>query len=123
MTDKQTNARAALGGAGPDLSHLSELERQDYYLKKLPQDFEFPLFSGRQAVESQRSSNYKNTACAARELVDNAIEAGAQQVRVYLDQFGRGAPKGQRRHSDAGGSLDQEMRLRHQVHRGDPVRR
>lgn len=56
---------------------LSELERQEKYLAQLPEDYEFPLFNARQAVESQRRSGYKDTAAASREIVDNAIEADA----------------------------------------------
>jgi hypothetical protein len=72
---------------------MSEYERQDRYLASLPKDHTFPLFSGRQAIESQRRSGYKNTACAAREIVDNAIEAGAKNVWVTFDrpnESGRG---------------------------------
>jgi hypothetical protein len=64
---------------------LSELERQDKYLAQLPEDYEFPLFNARQAVESQRRSGYKDTAAASREIVDNAIEAGASRVDVVFD--------------------------------------
>ena len=65
---------------------LTEVERQESYLAELPKDFNFPLFSGKQAVESQRRSGYKSTARAAREIVDNAIEAGAKNVYVLFDR-------------------------------------
>jgi Histidine kinase-, DNA gyrase B-, and HSP90-like ATPase len=64
---------------------LSELERQEKYLAQLPEDYEFPLFNARQAVESQRRSGYKDTAAASREIVDNAIEARATRVDVVFD--------------------------------------
>ena len=51
---------------------LTEVERQEKYLAKLPDDFPFPLFNAAQALESQRRSGYRNTAAAAREIVDNA---------------------------------------------------
>jgi hypothetical protein len=63
----------------------AEVERQAAYLKTLPQDFVFPLFNAKQALESQRRSGYRNTAAAVRELVDNALEAGATAVHVVLD--------------------------------------
>src|SRR5712692_10245743 len=63
---------------------LTEVERQDTVLSELPEDYEFPLFDGRQAIESQRKSAYKNTARAAREIIDNAHEAGAKNVWVVL---------------------------------------
>lgn len=74
---------------------LTELQRQDEHLKRLPTDFEYPLFSGRQAVESQRKSGYKTTAHAARELVDNSIEAGAQNVWLAFDRVD---PKKRKKH-------------------------
>ena len=66
---------------------LTELQRQDEYISELPENFEFPLFSGRQAVESQRKSGYQTTAHAAREIVDNAIEAGASNVWIALERI------------------------------------
>ncbi len=54
---------------------LTEIERQQKYLARLPDDFEFPLFNAAQALESQRRSGYRNMAAAAREIVDNAMEA------------------------------------------------
>ncbi len=68
---------------GTDL--LTEIERQNKYLNELPENFEFPLFNTRRAVESQRRSSYRNTAAAAREIVDNAIEAGATKIHVVFD--------------------------------------
>jgi hypothetical protein len=70
-----------------DTRLMTELQRQEYYLAKLPADYEFPLFSGKQAVESQRRSGYKDTAHAAREIVDNAIESGAKNVHVFFDRI------------------------------------
>jgi hypothetical protein len=64
---------------------LPELERQRKYLANLPSDFGFPLFNARYAVESQRKSGYRDTAAASREIVDNAIEAGADQIHVVFD--------------------------------------
>jgi hypothetical protein len=63
---------------------LTEIERQQKYLAKLPDDFEFPLFNAAQALESQRRSGYRNTAAAAREIVDNAMEAGATRIDVCI---------------------------------------
>jgi hypothetical protein len=63
---------------------LTEVERQEAVLAELPEDYQFPLFDGRQAIESQRKSGYKNTARAARELIDNAFEAGAKAVWVVM---------------------------------------
>jgi hypothetical protein len=64
---------------------LSEIERQRKYLGELPENFEFPLFNVRHAVESQRASGYRHTAAAAREMTDNALEAGARNIHVVFD--------------------------------------
>jgi len=69
-----------------DESLLDEIERQKRYLARLPADYKFPVMSGRQAIESQRHSGYKNTARAAREIVDNAYEAGATKVHITFDR-------------------------------------
>ena len=64
---------------------LNEIERQEKYLAELPPDFGFPLFNTKRALESQRQNGYRNTAVAAREIVDNAFEAGASAVHVVMD--------------------------------------
>lgn len=62
-----------------------ELQRQEEYLNRLPEDFEFPLFNSKQALESQRRNGYRNTAAAAREIVDNALEAAAENIYIVFD--------------------------------------
>jgi hypothetical protein len=61
---------------------FTEIERQNRVTNALGDDYLFPLFNGRQAIESQRKSAYKNTPRAAREIIDNALEAGASNVWV-----------------------------------------
>ena len=63
---------------------LTEIQRQEQAVAALGEDFQFPLFNGRHAVESQRKSGYRNSARAAREIVDNAYEAGAKNVHVVF---------------------------------------
>ena len=65
---------------------LTEVERQQKYLDRLPENYAFPLFNAAQALESQRRSGYRNTASAAREIVDNALEAGATRVDVCFER-------------------------------------
>ncbi|SRR6266480_370695 len=65
---------------------LTEIERQKKYLERLPKNFDFPLFNARQALESQRRNGYRNTAAAAREIVDNSLEAGAKKIHIIFDQ-------------------------------------
>lgn len=62
-----------------------ELQRQEEYLNRLPDNFEFPLFNSKQALESQRRNGYRNTAAAAREIVDNALEAAAENIHIVFD--------------------------------------
>lgn len=64
---------------------LTDLERQQKYLDQLPGNFNFPLFNAKQALLSQRQSGYRDTAAASREIVDNAIEAGANHIHVVFD--------------------------------------
>jgi hypothetical protein len=63
---------------------LGEIERQQKYLDRLPDSFRYPLFNARHALESQRASGYRNTAAASREIIDNAYEAGADEVQVIF---------------------------------------
>jgi hypothetical protein len=72
---------------------LTEIQRQEKYLSRLPENYTFPLFNAKTALESQRRNGYRNTASAAREIVDNAIEAGANKVHVVFEtarQKGKG---------------------------------
>lgn len=64
---------------------LSELERQDKYLAELPDNFSFPLFNTKRALDSQRQNGYRNTAVAAREIVDNSFEGKASKVHVIFE--------------------------------------
>jgi Histidine kinase-, DNA gyrase B-, and HSP90-like ATPase len=64
----------------------SEIERQRNSVKELGDQFTFPLFNSTKALESQRESGYRNSASAAREIVDNAIEAGANRIHIVMDR-------------------------------------
>jgi len=69
---------------------LGEIERQEKYLAKLPDNFTFPLFNAMRALESQRRNGYRNTAAAAREIVDNALEAGANSIHLVFNKSTKG---------------------------------
>jgi hypothetical protein len=84
MSSNSRGHRAAKGNAMTKDNLLNELERQEKYLAELPTDFSFPLFNTRRALESQRQNGYRNTAVAAREIVDNAFEAQATKVHVIF---------------------------------------
>lgn len=66
---------------------LSEVERQKKYVDQLPDDYQWPLFNAKSALESQRSSAYQNTAAAGREIVDNSIEAHAKNIHVIFESY------------------------------------
>lgn len=68
----------------PENQLLTEVERQRKYIEALPDDFQFPLFNARSALESMRASAYHDSARAAREIVDNAIEAGADRIDIVF---------------------------------------
>lgn len=68
-------------------TYLDEIDRQKAYLERLPEDYQFPLFNTKQALNSQRRNGYRNTAVAAREIIDNAIEAGANRIDVIIDRI------------------------------------
>jgi hypothetical protein len=67
----------------------AEIARQEKHLAQLPENFDFPLFNSKHAIESQRRSGYRNTSAAAREIVDNAIEAKASRIDIFFDQAKR----------------------------------
>jgi hypothetical protein len=66
----------------------TEIQRQQKVIDGLGDDYVFPLFNGRQAIESQRKSGYKNTSRAAREIIDNSFEAGAKNVWIAFQRAG-----------------------------------
>lgn len=68
----------------------TEVERQERVIAGLGEGYLFPLFNGRQAIESQRKSGYRSTSRAAREIIDNAYEAGAKNVWVAFRRAGDG---------------------------------
>ena len=74
LSDEMSSATLERETMAPKL--LTEIERQEAVLVELP--------DGRHAIESQRKSGYKNTARAAREIIDNAYEAGAKNVWIVF---------------------------------------
>jgi len=55
----------------------------------LKEDATVPLFFAQTLVQSLRDVGYNTTTSALCEHVDNAIEAGASTVRIYIRQIGR----------------------------------
>src|SRR5437764_5208108 len=48
-----------------------------------------PLFFGQTLIHSLRDLGYNNTTSAVCEHVDNAIQWGASEIRVYFHQTGK----------------------------------
>lgn len=55
----------------------------------LKEDATVPLFFAQTLVQSLRDVGYNTTTSALCEHVDNAVEAGATEVRIYFRQFGK----------------------------------
>ena len=67
-----------------------DLEAQRRYAKRMvAEGYDFGLTHGEAFVRGIRDLGYKSTATAIDELIDNSEQAGAQQVHVFFDDFGR----------------------------------
>ena len=76
----------------PTKSLRQEHDRQDKVIADLSEaDYSSPLFNSKFAIQSARKTAYHDTAAASAEIVDNAIEAGANRIHVIFD---RGETKG-----------------------------
>jgi len=63
----------------------SELSKQQAYADKLAsQGFDFGLAVGSAFAESMRNTYYKNTGTTVDEIIDNSIEAGADNIHIAL---------------------------------------
>lgn len=58
-------------------------------LRILKEDATVPLFFGQTLIQSLRDVGYNTTTSALCEHVDNAIQAGARQVRIFFRQSGK----------------------------------
>ena len=64
---------------------LDEIERQRKYLAHCRRTSSSRCSTSGTRLSPQRASGYRNTAAAAREIIDNSLEAGARNVHVVLD--------------------------------------
>ena len=89
-TDKETHA--ALGQENLDWGPDSPRGGQVVMARILKENATVPLFFGQTMIQSLRDVGYNHTTSALCEHVDNSIQAGATQIRVYFRQTGsRGA--------------------------------
>jgi hypothetical protein len=58
--------------------------------RALRDDANVPLFLAQTLIQSLRDVGYDSTTSAACEHIDNAISAGAKNIRVYIRQTGKG---------------------------------
>lgn len=92
MTKKKNDEKTKAKPSKPPERRPSledEWSKQDTALGKLGEQYEFPLFSAARAIESQRRSAYRDTASAALEIVDNAMESKATWIHVVMDPIER----------------------------------
>ncbi len=72
----------------------TELQKQIDYAKSLAdRGFDYGFAVGSAFVESMRNTHYKHTGTALDELVDNSIEAGANEIHIALGYDGKSTNK------------------------------
>lgn len=55
--------------------------------RMLKGDFRVPMFFGQTLIKSLRDQGYNSTTAALCEFVDNSIQWGATEIRIYVSQF------------------------------------
>ncbi|HVY88401.1 MAG TPA: ATP-binding protein [Hyphomonadaceae bacterium] len=87
-------------GAGPDQADTAETFTPNWapdaprggravLTRVLKESASVPLFLAQTFVQSLRDVGYNSTTSALQEHVDNAIEAGASQIRIFFRQTGK----------------------------------
>jgi hypothetical protein len=77
---------------GMDAQLLTEVERQEAVLAELPGNYEFPLFDGRQAIESQRKT-FAGKKLALSESHRNGLERRACVHLLFIRRWARPCEK------------------------------
>ena len=93
MLDNQTTARDAADGTNPSWGHDAPRGGKTVMGRILKEKATVPLFFAQTLVQSLRDVGYNHTTSALCEHVDNAVQAGATEVRVYFRQEGKGGDK------------------------------
>src|SRR5712692_2878894 len=83
--------------------------RREYVKKTLASNFDFGIVVGDAFVRGIRDIGYKHTGTALDELIDNAIQAGAENVHVSLGVDGTSAKPSRLAVIDDGHGMDPEM--------------
>ena len=91
MTEEQTLEAAAEPTEGPNPSWGKSAPRggRTVMSRLLRQGTRVPLFLGQTLVQSLRDVGYNDTTSALCEHVDNSIQGGADEIRVYFNQKGK----------------------------------
>ena len=91
--DIQDNNRDLLDGLSPNWGEDTPRGGKAVMNRILKEKATVPLFFAQTLVRSMRDAGYNHTTSALCEHVDNAIQAGASEVRVYFREDGRGPNK------------------------------
>lgn len=72
-----------------DMNVVDDVDAQDRYVESLSaQNFDYGLVVAEAFVRGMRDVGYKHTGTAIDELIDNAIQAGAKNVRIFFGYQG-----------------------------------
>jgi Histidine kinase-, DNA gyrase B-, and HSP90-like ATPase len=91
--DKQSETRDAADALNPNWGDDAPRGGKAVMNRILKEKATVPLFFAQTLVQSMRDVGYNHTTSALCEHVDNAIQAGATEVRVYFRQEGKGGSK------------------------------
>src|ERR1044071_7142444 len=82
---------AGTASASPQLSDDAPKGGRTVLNRILKDGAKVPLFLGQTLVKSLRDLGYSSTTSAVCEHVDNSIQWGATEVRIYFNETGKGA--------------------------------
>jgi len=77
--------------SAPDWSPDAPRGGKAVFARILKENATVPLFIGQTLIQSLRDVGYNDTTSALCEHVDNAIQAGATEIRVYFQVGKKGA--------------------------------
>jgi len=93
MLDVQNAARDTADNLNPNWGDDAPRGGKTVMNRILKENATVPLFFAQTLVQSMRDVGYNHTTSALCEHVDNAVEAGATEVRVYFREKGKGPNK------------------------------
>src|SRR5262245_7928623 len=91
--DTQTSVRDSADSLYPNWADDAPRGGKAVMSRILKEKATVPLFFAQTLVQSMRDVGYNHTTSALCEHVDNAVQAGATEVRVYFRQEGKAGNK------------------------------